>query len=298
MFDVIGLGENSVDLVYRVPSFPQPEGWRSKMRLAGHAVSCGGRVTTTLAGCARLGLRTAYLGVIGSDANGQQLRKALLGRGIDLSEAQSREVANRFAVIVVAEDSGERAVLWDRDLRLSVDSARLPVARIRAARLLHVDDDDARASLEAAAIARDAGVPVTSDVDRLTPETEALIGRVTYPIFAEGLLAEFTGIADPERAMRKLRATHDGLLVVTLGSRGAAALDGDRFLYVPAFPVTAIDTTAAGDVFRSGFIYGLLNGYETDRLLRFANAAAAAACCRAGAMDSVPGIEEIERLLT
>jgi len=297
MFDVIGLGENSVDLVYRAPSFPEPEGWRSKMRITRHTVSCGGRVTTTLAGCARLGLRTAYVGVIGGDANGQQLRKTLLGRGIDLSDAQASPAPNRFAVIIVAEDSGERVVLWDRDERLAPDLSRLPAAKIRAARLLHVDDDDEGAALAAARMAADARVPVTSDIDRVTPRTEELVRLVTYPVFAEGMLAQLAGTTDAEQGLRRLRASHPGLLVVTLGRRGAAALDGDRFLHVPAFSVPAVDTTAAGDVFRSGFIHGLLAGYDVERLLRFANAAAAAACLRAGAIDSVPAMEEVERIL-
>jgi sulfofructose kinase len=81
--------------------------------------------------------------------------------------------------------------------------------------------------------------------------------------------------------------------VVTVGQRGAVALDGDRFLASPGFAVHAADTTGSGDVFRAGFIYGLLNGWPTDRVLRLANAAAAVACTRVGAMASIPTLEEV-----
>jgi sugar/nucleoside kinase (ribokinase family) len=70
------------------------------------------------------------------------------------------------------------------------------------------------------------------------------------------------------------------------------ALDGDRFLVSPGFVVNAADTTGSGDVFRAGFIYGLLHGWPTDRVLRMANAAAAVACTRVGAMAGIPTLDE------
>ena len=79
-----------------------------------------------------------------------------------------------------------------------------------------------------------------------------------------------------------------GLLTVTVGERGAVALDGDRFVHVNGFPVQAVDTTGSGDVFRGAFIAGLLQGLPTAELLRFANAAAAVSCTKAGALDGVP----------
>jgi sugar/nucleoside kinase (ribokinase family) len=75
------------------------------------------------------------------------------------------------------------------------------------------------------------------------------------------------------------------------------ALDGDRLIHVPGFEVEAVDTTGAGDVFRGGFIYGLLQQWPVDRVLRFANAAAAVSCTRTGALDSVPSLEDTRRLL-
>ena len=70
-------------------------------------------------------------------------------------------------------------------------------------------------------------------------------------------------------------------------------LAGDQLVHAPAFTVTAVDTTAAGDVFRAGLIYGLLNDYAPHEMLRFANAAAAVSCTRSGAIASVPRLEEV-----
>jgi sugar/nucleoside kinase (ribokinase family) len=90
---------------------------------------------------------------------------------------------------------------------------------------------------------------------------------------------------------------HAGLLCVTLGARGAAALDGSRFVHVPALPVAAVDTTAAGDIFRAGVIYGILQGWPIERMLTFANTAAAIGCTRQGAINSVPSLADVAAYL-
>ena len=74
-------------------------------------------------------------------------------------------------------------------------------------------------------------------------------------------------------------------------------LVGDQLIVEKGFPISAVDTTGAGDVFRAAFIYGLLNQYPPQRMLRFANAAAAVSCTRAGAIAGVPTLDEVEQLM-
>jgi sugar/nucleoside kinase (ribokinase family) len=162
--------------------------------------------------------------------------------------------------------------------------------------VLHVDDVDQAAAIRAARLAGGLGIPVTSDLDRMTDRTEELVLAVSCAIFADGLPEQLTGERDHERALRRLRTRHDGPLVVTVGQQGAVALDGDRFVVSPGFAVNAVDTTGSGDVFRAGFIYGLLHDWPIDRMLRMANAAAAVACTRVGAMASIPTLEEVMAL--
>lgn len=297
MFDVVGIGANSVDFVNLLPGYPQQQGTFAKMRIREQTICLGGQMATALSTCASLGLKTKYIGATGTDENGRLLRQELTRRGVDMADAVIRDAPNQFAVILVDESSGERIVLWDRNERLALRPRELPDEAICAGRLLHVDDVDQAAAIRAARIARDAGLAVTSDIDRINDQTDALIASVTIPIFAEHVPEHLTGMKDPERALRKLREKHDGLLCVTLGARGALALDGDVPHYSPGFKVHAVDTTGAGDVFRGGFIHGFLSGWATDRTLRFANAAAAASCMTLGALNGVPDLAQIERLL-
>ena len=117
------------------------------------------------------------------------------------------------------------------------------------------------------------------------------------PILSQGLPEAITGEADPEHALRKLPAPHARLRCVTMGAQGALLLDGDRVVRCDAPAVSVVDTTGAGDVFRGAFIVALLRGDPPDRLLRFANAAAALSCTRPGALGGVPTMAEVERLM-
>jgi sugar/nucleoside kinase (ribokinase family) len=296
-FDVVGIGATSVDFVYLLPAYPAPTALLAKMRISRHFVSCGGQVATALATCARMGLRSKFVGVTGTDDNAKQVRRELADRGVDLTDVVIRDVSNQYAVILVDEHSGERIVLWDRDERLKLRERELPPEVIAAARVVHVDDVDVDAAIRAAHVARAAGTVVTTDIDRVNERTMELAKAATFPIFAEHVPSSVTGRNDPADALRELRAQHDGLLCVTLGVRGAMALDGDRLVHVPAFTVDALDTTGAGDVFRGGFIHGYLNRWPLEETLRFANAAAAVSCTRLGAMASVPSSEEARRLI-
>ena len=286
-----------MDHVYQLPVYPQPNSPTAKTPITGQRRSPGGQVATTLATCAAMGLSTTYLGVFGSDDNGRRVREALAARGVDVGPALVRDAPNRYAVILVDEHAGERVVLWQRDPRLVLRPQDVDAERIRSARLLHVDDMDLEASVEAARIAREQGIPVTSDIEKTLEGVRALIDAVTVPIFAEHVPGALTGEADMERALEALRRPGHVMMCVTLGARGAILLEGNTVHREAGIAVKTVDTTGAGDVFRGAFIYALLRGDAARDILRFANAAAALSCTREGAIGGVPGVLEVEALL-
>ena len=316
-FDVVGVGANSVDYVYRLPEFPHPDTQAAKLRITHHAILCGGQTTTALCTCAAMGLRARYVGVTGDDENGTLIRRELKARGVDAEHAYVRRAKNAFAVILVDDRRGERVVLWQRDAALALQHREIDPSVLAQSRLIHVDDVDEDAAICAASIGRSAGIPVTSDIERVTERTEELVAAVTIPIFAEHVVEQLTGEGDFERGLRKIRAqrrpgplgsgkeevrlkpdtTHDcDMLCVTLGARGAMLLAGDRLHHAPGLPVEVVDTTGAGDVFRGAFIAALLRGDSPADILRFANAAAALSCTRLGAIDGIPAMDEVEAL--
>lgn len=292
-FDVLGLGQNSLDLVWVAsPGEAEPP-------LQGLPELTGGQVATALLALARLGARCAYAGAVGDDAEGARVLAPLLQAGIDCSGV--RRVAGgrtRRALIRVDPLSGERVVQPRRDPRVALAPADVQAAQVGSARALLVDAEDPEASLCAARLANSAGVPVVLDADRRGRGVEALLPLVDFPIvsreFAESLCH---GSVREALRVLALRARH--LAVVTLGPDGAIAMarDGDRVLESPAFRVEARDTTGAGDVFHAAFVWGLLQGFDVETVLRTANAAAAMSCRALGAQGGLPDRKELAAFL-
>jgi len=295
--DVVGLGEISLDLVSRVSSLPAPGG-------KAHAIETdrlpGGQVASALLGCARLGLRCAYVGSVGDDPAGREALAPLAAAGVDLSGVVVRPGApSRTAQIWVERTSGERSIVACRDPRLALAPDELPLERIRAARLLHLDATDLAASLAAAAAAREAGIPVVLDADddALADGVEELLQRVDFPVVAATFAETLYGTTRREEALERLLAAGARMAVLTAGLEGALAGDGERVWRAPAFPVAARDTTGAGDAFHAGFIWGLLEGLPADGVLAAAAAAAAINCRAPGAQTGLPERAELEAFL-
>jgi sugar/nucleoside kinase (ribokinase family) len=296
--DVVGLGQNSVDLVALLREFPTSN---SKHRIQRFARFPGGQVASALVCCTRLGWRARYLGRFGSDELGQIGRDSLAAEGVDLRYAEVIAGANsRFAMIVVDGRTGDRTVLWDRDPRLALSPDDVPIEGVRQARVLLVDCDDVAASVAAATLAREAGVVTAIDVEALVPGLDRLLPLIDIVIASEGFPERWTASSDTGRALERLDAELcPAITCVTLGPNGSLARCQGHEIRTPAFPVPCVDSTGAGDAFRGGFIAALLQHGtgEVEVLLRMANAVAALKCRTAGAREGLPRREELSVLL-
>jgi ribokinase len=128
-----------------------------------------------------------------------------------------------------------------------------------------------------------------------------MLSLVDYLTPNAGEAARLSGMtvrapADAIPAAQVLRAGGAKTVVVTLGEDGAVAV-GDDTVAVPAFAVTAVDTTAAGDAFNAGLAVALAERRPLREALGFASAVAALTCTRRGAQASLPTRQEVSRLL-
>ncbi len=295
MVDVVGVGLNATDTVIRLPGFPA---FNSKMKVLSVERQAGGQVASAMVACRRWGLTARYVGSIGDDDLGRFQRSELEREGVEAYWFVVPGVQSQFSFILVDEPTGERTILWGRDPALALQPERLDRRWIERARLLHVDGHDAPAVAQAARWARQVRIPVMADVDNLYPGVEALLESVDFLLASSEFPARLLGESDPLLALPLLARRYGcRLSAVTLGERGALAWDGVRFHYAPAFLVEAVDTTGAGDVFHGGYIYGLLSGWEIDRCLQFACAAAGLNCTRPGARGGIFPVEEILHFL-
>lgn len=294
--DVVGLGLNATDTVLEVREFPALGG---KERIASLTRQAGGQVATALVTCRRLGLRARYIGKVGDDEGGKIQLASLRREGLDIRHVRvARGTPNQLGHIIVDRKTGERTVFWDRDPRLAVKPSEVPKEAICSARLLHIDGCDVEAALQAARWARQAGIPVTADLDTVYKNVERLFPYLDYLIASANFLPAVTGQDDPFRVLEYM-AIEYGIRApgMTLGRDGALVYGQGRFHYSPGFVVETVDTTGAGDVFHGAFIYGLLANWEMDRVLGFSNAMAGLNCTALGARGGIAARAKAERLM-
>ena len=298
-FDVVGFGTNAVDYLIRVPKYPS---FGSKMKLNSYSVDAGGEVASTLVGLQRLGLRTAYAGRFGGDQEGALGIASLQDEGVDISLAETiADARTQIAFILIDEQSGERTVLWHRDQKLAYTSDAPPLHDAAVSgRVLHMTPHDTRMCIELARLARAEGIVVTIDIDRLFDGVDQLLPLVDVCIASEEFPARAFGIDDPVSGLREI-ASRFGCSVagITLGVNGSVFLCNDVVIKTAAFAVPGgcVDTTGAGDAFRTGFLFGMISGETVEETIRMANAAAALKCRREGARQALPTTPELLDLL-
>jgi len=294
-YDVVGLGEISLDTVARIERWPR---MGDKQPLADLTEMAGGQLATATLGCARLGLRTALIGAVGRDKAGKRALVPLDEAGVDLGGVRRvKGTRTRSAHIYVRTSDGERSVLSHRDPALVARLGPRREAMVRGARLLMTDTTDLDATHQAIGFARDAGVPVMLDADALFPGWESLLARVEFPVVSRHFADELGQSRDPRACLEALVALGARAAVVTLGEHGAIGRFGDEVIEVPAFVVDVRDTTGAGDAFHAGFAWSLLEGLPAEACLRAASAVAALNCEGVGAQSALPTAARAQAML-
>jgi sulfofructose kinase len=297
-YDAVGFGLNAVDHLIVVPEYPA---FDTKMRLLEHTQSAGGQTATAMVALRRLGLKTAYAGRFGSDAEGTFGLKTLQDDDVNVDFAEVIEGArNQIAFITIDARSGERTILWDRDDKLAYKRDEAPVEFGSKGKVLHLDAHDPPACVRLAQVARETGTIVSADIDNvyeglpeLLPLVDILIGSKEFP-------ARVTGVADERAALVELNARYGCALVgMTVGAAGAVVYCEGSFIESPGFEARGgcRDTTGAGDAFHAGFLYGFLTGDDIETSLKFGNAVAAIKCSALGARTALPTRAELEEFL-
>jgi sulfofructose kinase len=275
-----------MDTICVISKFPRPN---TKTHMREIRVEPGGQVATALATCTRLGLGARYIGSVGTDATGKAQIESLRAENLELHVREIEGASTQVAIIVLEEGIGERTILWRRDPRLQYPVEQLNREWIVSGRLLHLDGCDRAASLQAARWAHEAGIPVVIDIDEVYDDsTHELLRLVDY------LIASSDFAADPHELAQRYGCPVVG---ITRGAEGAVFLNRGQLIETRGFKVPVADTTGAGDVFHGGFIYGLLQNWAIEDVIRFAHAVAAMKCTQMGARRGIPTISEVREFL-
>jgi sulfofructose kinase len=294
-FDVVGVGVNVIDYLFRIPHFPEPN---TKIDALGATTQGGGLTATAMVACARLDLRTRYIGKFGGNEIGRMAREELLAEGLDLAGSViAKGVPNRFCVVLVEEGSGHRTIVRERDPRIWLTPPDLTREAVCAGRALHLDGHEGDAALQAARWAKQDGILVSMDAEEPTQRREELFPLTDVLIVSQRFARALTGKTTPADILQVLAGLGPPCVGLTMGEAGSALLHRGEIVQAPGIPVDVVDTTGAGDVFHGAFLYGLLQGWEARDILVFANAVAALKCTRLGGRTGIPRVNEVHAFL-
>ena len=296
------IGSANADFTMAVPRLPRPGETVSGGALL---TDRGGKGANQAVAARRLGAEVRMIGCVGQDASGVQIREGLAQIGIGVEGLTTTPDAATGTALILVEPGGENqiGVAPGANHRLTVDMAKAYEESIAWAEVvlcqLETPLPVVRWGLESARRHGVATILNPAPEQPLTDDILALVDLLTPNEIEAGALAgvEVSDVESARTAAERLLARGARRVIVTLGGQGVLACDGEDALHFPAFPVTVVDTTAAGDAFNGALAVGLAAGGSLEQAIPLAGAAAALACTRRGAQDSLPGRVDVEQFL-
>lgn len=300
------LGSANMDLVVRQPRLPQPG---ETIFGTGFSTVPGGKGLNQAVAAARQGGAVDFIGAVGDDAYGHELRQLASAEGIGATGLAGAAAPTGTAHISVV-DSGENSIVVVSGANATV--TRLTEAQestIRQASFLVMQCELPVEALTAGiAVAREHGVFTVLTPAPVVPLPAGLLASVDLVVPNQIEAAELTGESDPVRAAELLSAGRTWA-IVTLGAEGCVvAYDGAVLGLAPARPVRAVDTTAAGDTFVGALVARLASvpgaasaaDITDERMIdavRWATVASSISVTRPGATSSMPTLAEVAAIL-
>ena len=257
----------------------------------------GGNAANACLAIARLGGRPCLITRFGADAIDEALRTRIEALGIDTRFSRVIPGCASARSTIVIEPNGDRTIFNFIDPRLPELPEWLPQTLPGTTRAVLGDTRWEAGARHLLTLARGAGLPAVFDGDRRPVDT-GLIDLASHVAFSAQGLAEMTGETNPAEGLRQLARGRSNFLAVTDGKNGVYAQDHDGFHHFPAFPVTAVDTLGAGDVWHGAFALGLGEGLTNSAAITFANATAAIKCSRPGGSSGTPDRREVMQFLS
>ena len=275
----------------------------------------GGSATNVAVAAARYGRRAAVITRTGDDPFGVFIHAALKGYGVD--DRYVRAVGTlptpvTFCEVFPPDEFPLYFYRWPKAPDLEIFSEELDFDAIREAGVFWVtgtglSQEPSRSATLAALEARDGRGITVLDLDyrpMFWPSREEARHWVQQALphvsVAVGNLDEADMAVAQREPLAAARALHQfgvGLAVVKQGPRGVLASDRSNVVQVPPVPVDVLNGLGAGDAFGGALCHGLLAGWDTELVMRFANAAGAIVASRLACSDAMPTAEEVTQLL-
>lgn len=293
---VLCVGHAAIDIHLHVDHVPAPPA-----KIAAHSRDrhVGGMAANAATAAARLGARVSFAGPVGDDDAAEVIEAHFSAEGIDAGGLVRVPGTTTSLSTILVDARGERLIVGHRSTALQRAPA-FDAHWLDGVDVLLVDPRCPAWSEAALRAARALGVPAILDAD-VAPRADLrrLAPLAPWVVFSEPGLAAY-GDGAAEALLAEAIAAGAQHAVVTCGERGAIWLaGGSACRNVPAHAIaSAVDTTAAGDVFHGALAVALAEARPPEAALRFAAVAAALKCTRRGGAAGAPTRAEVEAVLS
>lgn len=295
-YSIVGIGACVMDTLINLPTYPRED---TKMRAVASKAAGGGPAATGIVAAAKLGAEASFIGVLSDDGGGKFLLEDFARFGVGTEHITVESGYRSFtSVIWLAADTTSRTCVFDKGDLPPLKLNEAQAEAVREAEILMIDGNEMDGAEEAAKIARESGTRVLYDCGGLYEGVERLLRLTDIMIPSEEFALAHTGTTDVREAARVLMDTyHPEVVVITRGKLGGLYFDGNEFWDYPAFPVKAVDSNGAGDVFHGAFAAAVVRGFSLRDCCVFASATSAIKCTGVGARASVPDFDTVMKLV-
>lgn len=295
-YDVIGVGILTYDLLGVVPQIPQLDETTVMME---YKEDIGGPVPIALICLSRLGLKTKIIGKIGDDKYGKIIREKLEEEGVNTSSLViDKGAISPFSFILIDLQTRKRTIIFNPGCSFNLKEDEIDLSLIEKAKYLHLDGALLDVSKKTASYAKSKNVKTSLDIALLFPGLEELLKYIDIFIPPKEVGRNLAKEKDDfEKICKNLLNFGPEIVCITLGEDGCVVGNKDKVIKVPSHQVNVVDTTGAGDVFHGAFLYGMLQGWDIEKIARFSNAVSAINCTKIGGREGIPGVAKVKEFL-
>jgi ribokinase len=295
---VLVVGSANMDLVVQCSRFPLPGEtiFGNKFQMFP-----GGKGANQAVSCAKLGMKTYFIGKMGEDDFGKRLSKTMLDDGVDLTRLMTDKKESTGIGLITIDSNGQNEIvvisgsnmnLYPGDVRSNKDIfAQTKVVLTQLEIPPDTVDETARLANENDNIFILNPAPASEIPDEIYPLIHYLTPNETELRILSNMMV--SDAASAEKAARVILQKGVQNVIVTLGEKGALLVNNNNNELFPAQKVTVVDTTAAGDAFNGALAYSLAENKEIADAIRFANKVASFSVTKMGAQSSLPKINEL-----
>jgi len=265
----------------------------------------GGKGLNQAIAARRAGSEVLMVGSIGNDADGDYLFNILKSENIDPKFITKTSEQTGIAVIEVSKSAENRIIIiagansktrFSNEVLTSSPSVTVSLAQLETpiaevAKFIHESKAAGKITILNPA-------PIQKLDQQLLQDTDYLIANETEASFLIGSAVEHLSKDEAVTIARQLQKNGLKKVIITLGEQGSVYLDQEKELFIPAYKVKAVDTTAAGDAFCGAFATAISENKPVEYALKFASAAGGLAATKAGAVPSLPTQQEILSMIT